>query len=86
MLPYNVAIPPHIRYSINYVFILRESIRSVLKFDRERLYDNYANFMSYYNFLRILEETTNKCGCLIINNTLMNKLEDTVFWYKSEKK
>lgn len=81
-MQYSLGIPPALRTSIDYIFILRENIIG----NRKRLYDHYAGmFPSFDIFCSILENCTENYECLVIDNTtISNKVEDQVFWYKAD--
>ena len=80
-LPYPFGLPPTLRGSIDYVFILRENIIS----NRRRLYDNYAGMLpNFETFCDLLDKTTLDYDCLVIDNTVQsNKPEDCLFFYNA---
>jgi hypothetical protein len=81
-MQYPLGIPPTLRTNIDYVFILREPSGS----NRKRIYDNYASmFPSFEAFCEVLDNTTEKFECMVINNNAKsNKLTDQIFWYKAD--
>ena len=64
-----------------YLF-LRENIWS----NRKRLYDHYAGmFPTFEMFCETMDQCTENYECLVIDNTSKsNKIEDQVYWYKSD--
>lgn len=81
-LQYVMGIPPDLRNNVDYVFLLREPIHK----SRKKLYDNWAGmFPKFQMFESVLNECTQNHECIVIkNNSLSNKIEDSVFWYKAE--
>lgn len=79
---YPLGIPPNLRTNVDYTFILQENNLS----NRKRLYENYAGiFPTFEIFCSVLDQSTTNYECLVINNnSLSNKLEDQVFWYKAD--
>lgn len=80
-LQYSIDIPPGIRTSIDYAFILREpNIKN-----RKNLFENYAGIVGDFgDFCAILDQITNDRTALVIDNTTnSNKIEDCVFWYNA---
>lgn len=80
-MQYPLGIPPALRTNVDYAFILRTPYLS----DRKRIFENYgACFPSFEFFCQIMDQTTQNYECLIVNNnTMSNKLEDSIFWYKA---
>lgn len=81
-MQYPLGIPPNLRTNIDYTFIMRETNYQ----NRRRLYECYAGmFPNFEVFNSVLEQCTENYECLVINNTCKtNKLQEQVFWYKSE--
>jgi hypothetical protein len=81
-MQYPLGIPPNLRTNIDYVFILRENNIN----NRKRIYENYASmFPSFEMFCSVMDQCTENYECLvIIINSMSNKLQDQVFWYKAE--
>ena len=81
-MQFALGIPPNLRTNIDYVFILRENIWS----NRKRLYDHYAGmFPTFEMFCETMDQCTENYECLVIDNTSKsNKIEDQVYWYKSD--
>lgn len=77
-----LGIPPNLRTNVDYTFIMRENIIG----NRKRLFDNYAGaFPSFEYFCQVLDNTTENYECLVVKNGGdSNKLNDQIFWYKSE--
>ena len=81
-MQYAMDLPPSIRTSIDFTFILRHSI---LK-DRRKVYENYAGiFPNFEMFCDVLDNVTEDYGCLVIKNRVTsNRIEDVVFWHKAD--
>ncbi len=82
-MQYPLGIPPNLRTNIDYVFILREPYIA----NRKRIWENYAGmFPTFESFSQVMDQCTENFECLVINNNAKtNKLQDQIFWYKSEK-
>lgn len=82
-LQYVMGIPPMLRNNVDYVFILRENIYK----SRKKLYENWAGmFPTFAMFEEVMKECTQNYECIVIkNNSLSNKIEDCVFWYKASQ-
>jgi hypothetical protein len=78
---YLMDIGPELRSQIDYVFVLREPIRS----NREKLHKYFFGiFDKYEEFSLVLDKTTENHECLVLDNTqVTNNIEDTVFYYKA---
>lgn len=74
-------ITPNLRACIDFIFIFEEKKSN----KRKILYENYAGMIPTYDIFNILfNECTKENGCLMINNCSPSpKLEDQIFWYKS---
>ncbi len=81
-LQYAMDIPPELRNSVDYIFILRHAI---LK-DRRKVYENYAGiFPNFEMFCDVLDNLTEDYGCLVLKNRVTsNDISQCVFWYKAE--
>ena len=81
-MQYPLGIPPALRTNVDYVFILRENVRS----NRKRIFENYASmFPSFEAFCSVLDSCTENYECLVIdNNSKSNRLQDQIFWYRAE--
>jgi hypothetical protein len=77
-----MGLPPALRTNVDYIFVCKEPKKS----NRKKLYEQYCGiFPDYEMFEKVLTETTNDYGCLVIDNTSTSeKIEDQVFWYKAE--
>jgi hypothetical protein len=82
-LQYVMGVPPVFRNNVDFVFILKENIYK----SKKKLHEHWAGiFPDYKMFEAVLEECTQNYECIVIkNNSLSNKIEDCVFWYKAEK-
>lgn len=81
-LQYVMGIPPNFRNNVDFVFILRENIYK----SRKKLHEHWAGiFPNFKMFESVMNACTQDYGCVVIkNNSLSNKIEDCVFWYKAE--
>jgi hypothetical protein len=81
-MQYVMGIPPDLRSNVDYIFICKEPKLS----SRQKLYKEYAGiFPTFEMFSQVLMNVTNNYGCLVIdNNSISEKLEDQVFWYKAQ--
>ncbi len=81
-MQYPLGIPPMLRTNVDFVFILREPSPN----NRQRIFNNFGSaFPSFQFFCDIMDQCTQNYECLVINNnSLSNKLEDIVYWYKAE--
>jgi hypothetical protein len=82
LLQYPMGISPELRSNIDFVFIFRENVVA----NRKRLYEQYAGmFPTFEMFCKVMDQCTENFECLVIDNTIQsNKIEDQVYWYKSE--
>jgi hypothetical protein len=82
-MQYPLGVPPSLRTNIDYVFILRESIRK----NRKKIWENYAGMFETFDFFeKVMLQCTENYECLVIaNDTNSNKLSDQVFWYKASQ-
>lgn len=80
-LQYALDVPPDIRTSIDYTFILREPN---LK-NRKKLYENFAGIIpEFKTFCLLMDELTEDYMALVIKNmSTSNCMEDNVFYYKA---
>lgn len=82
-MQYCLDIPPALRTSLDYIFILREpNFRN-----RKQLWENYASIFPRFDmFCDALDDLTQDYHCMVIKNrVLSNKIEDVVFWYKAKR-
>jgi hypothetical protein len=81
-MQYPLGVPPAMRSNVDYVFILRNPIKS----DRKRIYENYAGmFDTFEAFCQVMDQCTEDYRCLVIHqNARSNKLSDQVFWYRAD--
>ena len=82
-MQYPLGIPPNLRTNVDYVFIFRENIVK----NRRRIYENYAGmFPTFEMFCECMDACTEQHECMVIKvNSLSNKLENQVFWYKASE-
>ncbi len=80
---YPMDFSPEMRSSVSYVAIFKYPNKS----DREKIYKNFGGiFGGEKIFNEAMNLLTGDFTCIIINNRKQsNKLEDCVFWYKTEK-
>lgn len=81
VLQYCMALAPEQRTNIDYIFIFRDNIKA----NRKRLYENFAGMVpSLQIFETLMDQCTEDHHCLVINNnSLSNKLEDILYFYKA---
>ena len=81
-MQYPLGIPPNLRTNIDFVFILREPYIK----NRRIIHENYAGmFPTFESFSQIMDQCTENYECLVINNnSKSNRLQDQIFWYRSE--
>ena len=81
-MQYPLGIPPVLRTNVDFVFILREPSPQ----NRVRIFNNFGSaFPSLEFFCQVMDQCTQNYECVVINNnSLSNKLEDIVFWYKAD--
>lgn len=81
-LQYMMDISPDLRTNIDYVFCLRENIKS----NQERLYKYFFGcFQHFSHFQEAFNACTNNYECLVLDNTSKStKVEDCVFYYKAK--
>lgn len=80
-LQYALDIPPAIRTSVDYTFILREPNLE----NRKKIYNNLAGIVGDFKlFCELLDFITEDYTALVIKNmSTTNNLEDNVFYYKA---
>lgn len=81
-MQYVMGLSPELRTNVDYIFICKEPKLG----NRKKLYEHYCGiFPSFEMFNQVLMSCTNDYGCLVIdNNSISDRLEDQVFWYKAE--
>lgn len=82
-LQYCMDIMPSIRANMDYVFILRESVRR----NRKKLYEDYCPdcVETLQDFNALMDALTEDFSALVIcNRTSSNKLEDCIFYFKAD--
>lgn len=79
---YAMDIGPELRTSVDYVFIMKQTIMK----DKRRIYENFAGvFPNLQMFCDVLDNLTEDYHCMVLNNRATSgKIEDTVFWYKAD--
>ena len=80
-MQYCMGIPPSLRTNVDYIFICREPKLC----NQQRLYQQYAGMFPCIDMFRVvLNKCTKNFGCLVIDNSSnSDRLEDQVFWYRS---
>ena len=75
-------VTPDLRTQVDYVFCLRESIHA----NRQRLWRSFFGmFERYEDFSRVFERTTENYSCMVLDQTCpTNKIEESVFWWRSQ--
>lgn len=81
-LQYMMDISPDLRTNIDFVFVLRDNIKS----NQERLWKYFFGcFQKFSQFQQAFTTCTDDYHCLVLDNTTKStKLEDNVFWYKAK--
>ena len=81
-MQYPLGIPPALRANVDYIFINR---CNMIK-DREKIWHQYAGmFPTFDIFSTVMNSCTENYECLVIDKkSQSNKLEDQVYWYKSD--
>ncbi len=81
-LQYMMDISPDLRTNIDFVFVLRDNIKS----NQERLWKYFFGcFQKFSHFQQAFIKCTDDYHCLVLDNTTKStKLEDNVFWYKAK--
>lgn len=79
---YALDLPPAMRSNVDFVFILRENIRS----NRARLYQQFAGmFPNYDTFAEVLDATTQNYECLVVDNVHPScDPAQVCSWYKAK--
>lgn len=83
-MQYCMGITPNLRTNVDYIFICKEPKLG----NQRRLYEHYAGMFPCFDMFRvILNKCTKDYGCLVIDNSSnSDRLEDQVFWYRSNMK
>lgn len=81
-MQYCMDITPDLRTQIDYIFCLKESIIS----NKQKLWKSFFGmFERYEDFSRTLDRCTDNYSCLVLDQTCpTNRIEDCVFWYRSQ--
>lgn len=81
-MQYPLGIPPALRANVDYIFINR---CNMIK-DREKIWHQYAGmFPTFDMFSQVMTQCTENYECIVIDKkSQSNKLEDQVYWYKSD--
>lgn len=82
-LPAYLYIPPQLRSTIDYVFILRDN----LEISRRRLYSQFSRiFPTFESFNEVMDECTKNYECLVIADPSQAKpFKECVYRYKATK-
>ena len=85
-LQYLMDMSPDLRSNTDYVFVLKDTIRS----NREKLHKFFFGmFDTYRDFAKVLDACTEDNEALVLDNTNAAKsssISDSVFWYKAMAK
>lgn len=81
-MQYCMGITPNLRTNVDYIFICKEPKIN----NQEKLYKFYAGMFPCFDMFRVvLNKCTKDYGCLVIDNSSnSDRLDDQVFWYRSE--
>ena len=77
--------PPDLRSQVDVVFQLRDNIQS----SRKKTWEQFFGFFdTYAQFAKTMDATTENYECLVYDSkaSKSNKIEDSVFWYKTNPK
>jgi hypothetical protein len=79
---YAIDIPPSIRKAVTYAVLFREPN----DIERQKLYKNFGGICApYEKFCALMNDLTGDYNCLIIQQgSQSNKVEECVFWYRTE--
>ena len=77
-----MAMPPEARTNIDYVFALRENVKT----NQKKLYEYFFGvFPKFSQFQEVFDQYTNNYECLVLDNTAKScEIEDCIFWYRAE--
>jgi hypothetical protein len=83
-MQYAMGIPPPLRANIDWIFICKEPKLC----NKKRLYEHYAGIFPTFEMFRVtLDAVTKNYGCMVIDNgSTSDRLEDQVFWYRTDPK
>jgi hypothetical protein len=81
-MQYCMGITPNLRTNVDYIFICKETKLGNMK----RLYEHYAGMFPCFEMFRVvLNKCTKNYGCLVIDNSSnSDKIEEQVYWYRSD--
>lgn len=81
-MQYCMDITPDLRTQIDYIFCLKENIIS----NKQKLWKSFFGmFERYDDFSRTMDRCTENFACLVLDQTCpTNRIEDCVFWYRSQ--
>ena len=79
---YSKAITPVMRTNSDYIFLLKENMIA----NKRILFETFGGmFPNLEVFTRVLEQCTEKHGCMVIDNTTdSTQIQDQVFYYKGK--
>ena len=81
-MQYCMDVTPDLRTQIDYIFCLKESIIT----NKQKLWKSFFGmFERYDDFSRTMDRCTENFSCLVLDQTSpTNRIEDCVFWYRSQ--
>ena len=79
---YVMDMPPDLRSQVDFVFVMRDNIRS----NKEKLWKFFFGIFSNFNdFNAVMDNCTQNFECLVYNGKKAStNIEDCVFWYKAD--
>ncbi len=79
---YVMDMPPDLRSQVDYVFVMRDNIRS----NKEKLWKFFFGmFSSFAEFNAVMDSCTQNYECLVYDgSSKSNNVEDCIFWYKGD--
>jgi hypothetical protein len=83
-LQFGLGIQPHLRANTQYVFLCR----TAKYMEQYKLWQHFAGmFKTFKEFREVFIQCTKNYGCMVINNeSLSDRLEDQVYWYRADIK
>lgn len=81
---YVMDMPPDLRSQVDFVFVMRDNIRS----NKEKLWKFFFGvFPNFNDFNTVMDNCTQNYECLVYNGKKAStNIEECVFWYKAETK
>ena len=79
---YVMDMPPDLRSQVDFVFVMRDNIRS----NKEKLWKFFFGmFEKFQDFTQVMDRCTQNFDCLVFDSTAKTtNVEDCVFWYRAD--